>query len=99
MVVVAASDSSNKNEYLERLQVLQKIRKEAGGELNLPQICVVGDQSSGKSSALGELTGIKFPVHSGICTKVPIVVECTQSAEVSYSVFSSTKENMNCVSI
>jgi ATPase subunit of ABC transporter with duplicated ATPase domains len=62
--------------YIRNLQVLQEIRDKCDGELNLPQICVVGDQSSGKSSALTCITGITFPVKSGICTKAPIVVEC-----------------------
>ena len=30
---------------------------------------MVGDQSSGKSSLLEGLTGIKFPTHSGLCTR------------------------------
>lgn len=65
------------DEYCIQLATLQKIRSIAGGyELNLPQICVVGDQSSGKSALLGEITGINFPVNVGMCTKAPIVVEC-----------------------
>ena len=62
--------------YVRHLQALQKVRDVCKGQLNLPQICVVGDQSSGKSSLLACLTGIDFPVKSGICTKAPIVVEC-----------------------
>ncbi len=62
--------------YIRNLQVLQEIRDKCDGELNLPQICVFGDQSSGESSVLTCITGITFPVKSGICTKAPIVVEC-----------------------
>ena len=62
--------------YQKTLQVLQNIRDLCGGQLSLPQICVVGDQSSGKSALLEVLTNIKFPVKSGICTKAPIIVEC-----------------------
>ena len=65
------------DEYRVQLAALQKIRSIAGGfALDLPQICVVGDQSSGKSALLGEITCINFPVNAGICTKAPIVVEC-----------------------
>ncbi|KAF2434871.1 dynamin family protein [Tothia fuscella] len=35
----------------------------------LPQIVVVGDQSSGESSVLEGLTGLPFPRNSGLCTK------------------------------
>lgn len=38
---------------------------------NLPQVCVFGAQSSGKSSVLSRLTGIKFPSQSGTCSRVP----------------------------
>lgn len=50
------------NEYKQKLQGLQRIRDLCQGQLNLPQMCVVGDQSAGKSSLLELLTGIKFPV-------------------------------------
>jgi interferon-induced GTP-binding protein Mx1 len=41
-------------------------------ELNIPQICVMGDQSSGKSSVLEALSGIPFPRGSGLVTRCPI---------------------------
>lgn len=67
------------NVYLKNLKVIQRIRDIAGGlSLNLPQICVVGDQSSGKSSVLKLITGVDFPVNAGTCTKCAIVVECKQ---------------------
>ena len=72
---------SMNSRYTERLQSLQRIRALVRGEgghfeLRLPQICVVGDQTSGKSSLLNCLTGVRFPEKSGICTRAPIVVEC-----------------------
>jgi hypothetical protein len=73
--------------YIRHLQVLQDIRDKCEGTLNLPQICVVGDQSSGKSSALACITGIIFPVKSGICTKAPIVVECRRDQTLGQLVF------------
>jgi len=73
--------------YIRHLQVLQDIRDKCEGTLNLPQICVVGDQSSGKSSALACITGITFPVKSGICTKAPIVVECRRDQTLGQPVF------------
>ncbi|KAK1595545.1 vacuolar sorting protein VPS1 [Colletotrichum navitas] len=38
-------------------------------ELAIPQLVIVGGQSSGKSSLLQSLTDIPFPVDTGICTR------------------------------
>jgi len=38
-------------------------------ELSLPQIVVVGDQSSGKSSVLEAISGLTFPTNEGLCTQ------------------------------
>jgi len=86
--------------YVQNLQTLQKIRKLAGGELDLPQICVIGDQSSGKSSLLEALTSIQFPVKGGICTKAPIVVKCERDEKLledSYAIKDSNSSSfINC---
>jgi len=39
--------------------------------LQVPQICVMGDQSSGKSSVLEALSGVPFPRGSGLVTRCP----------------------------
>ncbi|KAK8071806.1 hypothetical protein PG996_005154 [Apiospora saccharicola] len=39
--------------------------------LDLPQIIVCGDQSSGKSSALEAISRVPFPVQDGLCTRFP----------------------------
>ena len=53
--------------------LLEKIDKlfacNVGEYINLPQLVVVGDQSSGKSSVLEGLTKLKFPRNSGLCTR------------------------------
>ncbi|CAG8091590.1 unnamed protein product [Penicillium salamii] len=53
--------------------LLDKIDKlfacNVGEYINLPQLVVVGDQSSGKSSVLEGLTKLKFPRNSGLCTR------------------------------
>ncbi|KAG5178451.1 Mgm1-like protein [Tribonema minus] len=41
-------------------------------ETPLPQIAVMGDQSSGKSSVLEALSGISFPRGSGLVTRCPV---------------------------
>ena len=63
--------------YQEILSQIEQVRCELGkdaNKLNLPQITVIGDQSSGKSSLLSEVSGIPFPTNRGICTKCPIKI-------------------------
>lgn len=53
--------------------LLEKIDKlfacNVGEYIDLPQLVVVGDQSSGKSSVPEGLTNLKFPRNSGLCTR------------------------------
>jgi hypothetical protein len=53
--------------------LLEKIDKlfacNIGNYIDLPQLVVVGDQSSGKSSVLEGLTRLAFPRDSGLCTR------------------------------
>ena len=53
--------------------LLEKIDKlfacNVGEYINLPQLVVVGDQSSGKSSVLEGLIKLSFPRDSGLCTR------------------------------
>ena len=67
----------NLTTYEKQLTQMEDIRKVIGsnaGEIDIPQIVVIGNQSSGKSSLLSELTGISFLEAGGICTKCPIYV-------------------------
>jgi len=54
-------------------QLLRKIDRlfecNVGNYIDLPQLVVVGDQSSGKSSVLEGITGFPFPRDSGLCTR------------------------------
>ncbi|CAI5482675.1 unnamed protein product [Closterium sp. Yama58-4] len=58
------------------LDAIDKLRvlglKEEG--IELPTIVVVGDQSSGKSSVLENLSGIGLPRGKGIVTRVPLIL-------------------------
>lgn len=55
---------------------------DAKGEISLPQIAVVGGQSSGKSSVLENIVGKSFlPRGAGIVTRRPLVLQLVNGAE------------------
>ncbi|KAG2417455.1 hypothetical protein HFD88_008674 [Aspergillus terreus] len=45
----------------------------------LPKVCVVGDQSTGKSSLIEGMSEIKVPRSSGTCTRCPMEINLTES--------------------
>ncbi|KAL6161915.1 hypothetical protein ACJQWK_11931 [Exserohilum turcicum] len=52
------------------LRKIDQLReKNVGQHVPLPQLVVVGDQSSGKSSLLESLTGVPFPRNLELCTR------------------------------
>ncbi|KAI1174661.1 P-loop containing nucleoside triphosphate hydrolase protein [Nemania sp. FL0916] len=52
------------------LDAIDGLRKHGIGRfIDLPQIIVVGDQSSGKSSVLEAISRVRFPVKDGVCTR------------------------------
>lgn len=60
-----------------------EVEQEAG--LELPQIAVVGAQSSGKSSVLESLVGRDFlPRGTGVCTRRPLVLQLMSARTGSY---------------
>lgn len=90
-------DDSYKQEIRPQLDVIDRLRsmdinKEG---IELPTIVVVGDQSSGKSSVLESLAGIKLPRGDGICTRVPLVMRlksCKDESQASISIDYSGKD-------
>lgn len=52
-----------------------------GEYVDLPQLVVVGDQSSGKSSVLEALTRLPFPRESGLCTMFATQITFRRSPE------------------
>ncbi|KAL8920680.1 MAG: hypothetical protein Q9208_006162, partial [Pyrenodesmia sp. 3 TL-2023] len=60
------------------IQDLQKLGVEEL-VLPLPKICVLGDQSTGKSSLIEGISGIKVPRNSGTCTRCPLAINLTTS--------------------
>ncbi|KAI0848258.1 P-loop containing nucleoside triphosphate hydrolase protein [Daldinia vernicosa] len=58
------------------LTKVDKLRELIGTKVALPQLVVVGDQSSGKSSVLEGLTGFGFPRDAELCTRYATQITC-----------------------
>lgn len=58
------------SEILNLLNTVDRLRdNNLGKYVELPQIVVVGDQSSGKSSVLSAISRVQFPSRGNICTR------------------------------
>ncbi|KAI0802764.1 interferon-induced GTP-binding protein Mx2 [Xylaria sp. FL0064] len=68
------------------LTKVDKLRELLGHKIALPQLVVVGDQSSGKSSVLENLTGFAFPRDAELCTRYATQITCRREAQESVSV-------------
>lgn len=62
-----SADGRGMLDLVDKLRNIDKIEK----TIPLPQIVVVGQQSSGKSSVLHAISGIQFPIDDGLCTQFP----------------------------
>ncbi|KAI0970580.1 P-loop containing nucleoside triphosphate hydrolase protein [Xylaria arbuscula] len=66
----AALGELNSSEAEALLDTVDSLRELQVSEIvNLPQIIVVGDQSSGKSSVLEAISGLSFPTKGDVCTR------------------------------
>lgn len=54
---------------------------------SLPELVLVGDQSSGKSSLMSAIAGLTLPRSSGTCTRCPIHIRVSRAAEWSCRVY------------
>lgn len=69
------------------IDTIDSLRDLQVGEIvDLPQIIVVGDQSSGKSSVLEAISRVKFPVDSDLCTRFATEVILRKARETSFNV-------------
>jgi GTP-binding protein EngB required for normal cell division len=61
--------------------------------VSLPQIIVVGDQSSGKSSVLEAITSVAFPTSDGLCTRfaTEVILRRTRDEKASVKIRPSPK--------
>ncbi|KAH7319625.1 P-loop containing nucleoside triphosphate hydrolase protein [Stachybotrys elegans] len=77
------------SKHHEILDLIDSLRSQGiDREVDLPQIIVCGDQSSGKSSVLEAISGVPFPVKSNLCTRFPteLVLRKTPQTGVKISI-------------
>ena len=60
-------NSSDARTLLDTIDSLRELQ--VGEIVSLPQIIVVGDQSSGKSSVLEAISRVRFPIDGDLCTR------------------------------
>lgn len=86
----SVSTTDNPIEGLGNQALLDKIDRlrelNVGSIVSLPQLVVVGDQSSGKSSVLESLTGFSFPRAAGLCTRYATQITCRREPKRSVSI-------------
>ena len=67
---------------LKRLSLISNLRSRGVGDhINLPQLIVSGDQSTGKSSVLEGITGVPFPRQDGLCTRFATEINMEHTSE------------------
>lgn len=54
---------------------------------SLPELVLVGDQSSGKSSLMSAIAGLRLPRSSGTCTRCPIHIRVSRADHWSCNVY------------
>ncbi|QYS92875.1 hypothetical protein H0G86_000266 [Trichoderma simmonsii] len=67
----ATAEQLNNAETRKLLDTIDGLRDLSIAGIDLPQIIVVGDQCSGKSSVLEAISRVHFPVSDGVCTRFP----------------------------
>ncbi|CRG84041.1 hypothetical protein PISL3812_01383 [Talaromyces islandicus] len=65
-------------------------------KIALPKICVVGDQSTGKSSLIEGMSEIKVPRSAGTCTRCPMEINLSESNEPWRCKVSLSKSHYYC---
>jgi hypothetical protein len=74
------------SEQRDLMDLVDKLRRSGlSAHLQLPQIVVCGDQSSGKSSVLEAITEIPFPRKENLCTRFATEISMRRDFEESIS--------------
>ncbi|KAI9046274.1 putative dynamin GTPase [Aspergillus affinis] len=70
--------SQDMKSLVKKIQDLRHIGIE-DNKIALPKICVIGDQSTGKSSLIEGMSEIKVPRSAGTCTRCPMEINLSQN--------------------
>ncbi|KAF9888697.1 hypothetical protein FE257_008455 [Aspergillus nanangensis] len=70
--------ADNMKTLVKKIQDLRHIGIE-DSSIALPKICVIGDQSTGKSSLIEGMSEIKVPRAAGTCTRCPMEINLSES--------------------
>jgi len=71
MLTTSSLDALQSDDQRKVMDVVDKLRRTGlSSVLQLPQLVVCGDQSSGKSSVLKAITEIPFPRKENLCTRL-----------------------------
>ncbi|KAL3478142.1 P-loop containing nucleoside triphosphate hydrolase protein [Aspergillus californicus] len=76
----------DQSRLLDRIDELRTIG--VGGLVELPQLIVCGNQSSGKSSVLEAISRVRFPAKSNVCTRfaTEVILRRNQQSSVKISI-------------
>lgn len=83
------SDAFQTQDHRDLFDVIDKLRSQGISKyVDLPEIIVCGDQSSGKSSVLEAISGMSFPTKDNLCTRfaTELILRRTPDATISCTV-------------
>jgi hypothetical protein len=79
--------SLQSKDHEDLLNIIDRLRSQGISRyIDLPQLIVCGDQSSGKSSVLEAVSGIRFPTKDNICTRFATELVLRRGPSISASV-------------
>lgn len=81
----AAERQQSRDRYRAFIDVLHK--NDVDKYIDLPQIAVIGDTSTGKSSLLTAVSGIQFPCAAELTTRCPARVRLEESSDECVKVY------------
>ena len=74
-------------DHRDLLDIIDSLRAQGVSHyVDLPEIIVCGDQSSGKSSVLEAISGMSFPIKDGLCTRFATELVLRRNPETSTKV-------------
>lgn len=86
------AESLQSKDHKDLLDVIDKLRSRGISRyIDLPQIIVCGDQSSGKSSAMEAISGLSFPTKDILCTRfaTEVILRRSTTSIIRVSIFPS----------